>query len=119
MGARRELPYLSTVRPHASASTVSRSRTADTNLVATRALPSSNQRVVRYKLAYKSPLRYRSLQNLYGAQTIYHSKSLCYQFPPRECHLSRTSHTGVTYKLVYTVSRAGYPIIPGLRRCVY
>jgi hypothetical protein len=45
------------------------------------------------------------MQNLYGAQTILHSKSLCYKTPPREGHLSRTGHIGGSYMLVYTVLR--------------
>ena len=54
-------------------------------------------------LVYKPPPGEGSLQNLYGAQTIYHSKSLCYKSPPREGHLSRTGHIGGTYKPDYTV----------------
>jgi uncharacterized membrane protein len=43
------------------------------------------------------------MQNLYGAQTILHSKSLCYSTPPERGHLSRTGHIGGYYMLVYTV----------------
>lgn len=42
--------------------------------------------------------------NLYGAQTIYHSKSLCYKSPPERGHLSRSGHIGGTYKPDYTIS---------------
>jgi hypothetical protein len=43
------------------------------------------------------------MQNLYGAETILHSKSLCYSTPPERGHLSRTGHIGGYYMLVYTV----------------
>ena len=43
------------------------------------------------------------MQNLYGTQTILHSKSLCYSTPPERGHLSRTGHIGGYYMLVYTV----------------
>jgi hypothetical protein len=43
------------------------------------------------------------MQNLYGAQTILHSKSLCYSTPPERGHLSRTGHIGGYYMLVYTL----------------
>jgi hypothetical protein len=55
-------------------------------------------------LVYKPPPGEGSLQNLYGAQTIYHSKSLCYKPPPERGHLSRTGHIGGgAYKPVNTV----------------
>jgi hypothetical protein len=44
------------------------------------------------------------MQNLYGTQTILHSKSLCYSTPPERGHLSRTGHIGGYYMLVYSVS---------------
>ena len=49
------------------------------------------------------------MQNLYGAQTILHSKSLCYSTPPERGHLSRTGHIGGYYMLVYTVLQNSCP----------
>ena len=58
---------------------------------------------IPYLLAYKTPLSGASLQNLYGAQTIYHSKFLCYKTPPERGHLSRTGHIEGSYMPVDTV----------------
>ena len=60
---------------------------------------------IPYLLAYKTPPSGASLQNLYGAQTIYHSKSLCYKTPPERGHLCRTGHIGGSYMPVDTVSK--------------
>ena len=60
-------------------------------------------------LVYKAPPGEGSLQNLYGAQTIYHSKSLCYKPPPERGHLSRTGQIGglISQLIRYYISKLG------------